>query len=438
MSDSSGNLFRDAALASGLVAESDLTAAEAVLAAVRPGIAENDEQVGRRLADQLVKMGLLNDWQASQLQAGRTRFHLGPYRVVDSLGQGGMGQVFKAEHTLMGRIVAIKVLPRSKSTPEAIASFQREIRAQAQLDHENLVRALDAGHDGNVHFLVTEFVNGIDLRKLVRRGGRLSMHAAAWIITQAARGLEHAHAKRMIHRDVKPGNLLVSTDGHVKVSDLGLVGFLESAGVSDPTMKKVVGTADYLSPEQITSPADITHTSDIYSLGCTLYYALTGKVPFPGGTSRDKARAHTQLQPLDPRRLNPQLSAELVDVIADMMVKDPRARIQSARDCIDRLAPWCGVDHRAVIAEIAAAIEPGVVDTAAASLEASSSSSQVSQGTLPDPTASQDTLPALEAPPRRVGTTLVRRARGVVRGAVARVVGWFARPDVDRRDGPPG
>ncbi len=153
----------------------------------------SDEQ----LAVQLIQDGLLNPWQVEQLKVGRSKFNLGPYQVIDSIGQGGMGQVFKGVHTMMGRVVAIKVLPRHKSTPEAIACFTREIRAQAQLDHPNLVRAFDAGHDGNVYFLVCEYVPGTDLRRLVRVRGKLSMSEAATIISQAAVGLSHCAQPRL-------------------------------------------------------------------------------------------------------------------------------------------------------------------------------------------------------------------------------------------------
>jgi serine/threonine protein kinase len=266
--------------------------------------------------------------------------------VVDSLGRGGMGQVFKARHEILGRVVAIKVLPRDKSTPDAIHNFTREIRAQARLDHENLVRAFDAGNDGNVHYLVTEYVPGSDLRKLVRkslrRGHPLTMAQAAGIISQVAAGLKHAHEQGLIHRDVKPGNVLVSPDGHAKLSDLGLAGPLAGGAESDPRFGKIVGTADYLSPDHIQAPWDPTPAWDIYSLGCTLYYAVTGKVPFPHGTTADKARAHCELRPLDPRRLNPDLDAAFVEVIADMLAKDPAERIPSAAQVIARLAPWTG------------------------------------------------------------------------------------------------
>jgi serine/threonine protein kinase len=239
----------------------------------------------------------------------------------------------------MGRIVAIKVLPANKATPEATASFMHEIRAQARLNHENLVQAYDAGKDGGVCFLVTEYVPGTDLRKYVRQHGPLRVRAAATIITQAARGLGHAHEQGLIHRDVKPGNLLVTPDGITKVSDLGLAGWLNDTEV-DPRAGKIVGTADYLSPEQILTPRKVTAVTDIYALGCTLYYAVTGKVPFPGGTTRDKARRHLEDTPLHPKRLNPELSDSFVDLIAEMMDKDSAGRVQSAADVVERLIPW--------------------------------------------------------------------------------------------------
>ena len=189
--------------------------------------------------------------------------------------------MFVAVHQIMHRQVAIKVLPRSKSTPEAIASFTREIQTQAKLDHRNLVRAYDAGHDGNVYFLVTEYVPGTDLRRLVRSQGRLTMAQGAAAISQAAMGLGYAHEQGLVHRDVKPGNLLVTPDGLVKVSDLGLAGFLHE-GANDPRAGKIVGTADYLAPEMITDPKSVSPVSDLYALGCTLYYAVTGQGALSG------------------------------------------------------------------------------------------------------------------------------------------------------------
>jgi serine/threonine protein kinase len=384
------------------------------------------EVTDQQLATVLVRTGVLNRWQAQQLLAGRSRFRLGAYDVIDSIGQGGMGQVFKARHSIMGRTVAVKVLPRDRSSPESIERFSREIRAQARLDHPNLVRALDAGHEGNVHFLVTEYVPGTDLRHLIRRTGRLSMAAAATIVSQAAAGLQHAHDNGLLHRDVKPGNLLVSPGGHTKISDLGLVGTFGDTKDFDPMEGKIVGTADYLSPEQIRDPRSIGPASDVYSIGCTLYYAVTAKVPFPGGTTRDKARAHCEQGPLDPRLLNRELSDEFVDLIAAMMEKDPARRIQTAAEVIERLKPWCGArldlpasawqDSGVVaIAPTAGAGSPrpldpdreaGVNDDTQPSFlgdsfpRSADSPSQGSQGTHPIASATDDTLPVVKVEPR--------------------------------------
>jgi serine/threonine protein kinase len=326
-------------LASGLLSQEQLDEAWGQLCAASPfpNAPPGDEQ----LAQKLVELGRLNIWQGKQLLDGRTKFNLGPYRIIDSLGRGGMGQVFKGEHGILGRVVAIKVLPLSKSTPEAVASFMREIRAQARLDHENLVRALDAGEDGNVYYLVTEFVPGTDLRKLVRREGPLNMPVAASIVCQVAAGLQYAHEQGLIHRDVKPGNVLVTPEWHAKLSDLGLAGPLGGDASEDPRFGKIVGTADYLSPDHITAPWDPKPAWDIYSLGCTLYYAVTGKVPFPFmSTTAEKAKAHCELQPLDPRLLNAALESGFVEAIADMMAKNPAQRIPTAIDVIARLTPW--------------------------------------------------------------------------------------------------
>ena len=218
MAKSKTESFHEAALLSSLVSHDELQQAENGLAGggIAAGLA--DDEQAHFVADQLVESQVLSRYQADQILGGRTKFTLGPYIIADWLGQGGMGQVFKATHEVMGREVAVKVLPVDKSTPYAIANFIREIRTQAQLDHPHLVRAHDAGHDGDVHFLVTEFVAGTDLRRLVRTHGPLSVRQAASIIMQAARGLAYAHDKNLIHRDVKPGNIMVTPEGLAKVS----------------------------------------------------------------------------------------------------------------------------------------------------------------------------------------------------------------------------
>ena len=353
-------------MASGLLSAEQLEEAKIALRAASPpdgapAPTDSPGSIDHNLADRLVEAGVLNPWQAKQLLDGRSKFTLGPYRIVDSLGQGGMGHVYKAKDPILDRFVAIKVLPRDRSTPEAIANFTREIQALASFNHPKLVRALDAGHDGNVYYLVLEYVPGSDLRKLVRREGPLDMGRGASIISQVAEGLQHAHEHGMVHRDVKPGNVLVTTEGEAKLSDLGLAGRMTRGTDDDPRWGKIVGTADYLSPDHIADPWNPTPAWDIYSLGCTMYYAVTGKVPFPGGTTAEKAGAHRDLHahPLDPRRLNHALSDTFVDLLADMMAKEPAERIASAAEVIRRLAPWAS---RAPWNQRAAGVPQGILE----------------------------------------------------------------------------
>ncbi len=306
-------------------------------------VAENltnaPEQEDRVLKEILVEQGAITEYQAEQLLAGRHKLNLGPYIITDSIGQGGMGHVFKGIHQVMGRVCAVKVLPLQKATDEAREAFMREIRLQAKLDCEYLVRAYDAGQDGRIHYLVTEYVPGMDLRRLIKSQGHLSQIRAAKIIMQAALGLDYAHQQGMVHRDVKPGNILVTPDGMAKVSDVGLASFTANLS-DDPRAGKIVGTADYLSPEQIRTPLDVGPVSDVYSLGCTLYYAVCGKVPFPGGDTASKIRRHLEETPMHPRRFAAGLQDEFIDIIAEMMEKDVSRRTQTCAEVAARLEPW--------------------------------------------------------------------------------------------------
>jgi serine/threonine protein kinase len=410
------SVFQNAALASGLLSQQQLDDALTGLVSSTPGAAQTiaqvlDEELGRRL----VELGYLNRWQVEQLKEGRTKFTLGPYRIVNAIGQGGMGHVFKAEHKMLGRFEALKVLPKHRSTPEAIAAFQREIRAQAQLDHPNLVRATFADHEGDTYYFVTEYVPGTDLRKLVRRNGPLPPAIAATIISQAAEGLHYAHRKGLVHRDVKPGNLLVTPDGHTKVTDLGLAwGLMDDlAGAVPEKTRSLVGTADYMAPETITDPDQVRPVSDVYSLGCTLYYAITGKVPFPGGSTAEKMQRHLRETPLNPLHFNPDLAEAFCDLIAAMMDKDADRRIPTAAAVVEALAPWCdrsatqhlaeqnppqsGILVRGTARSLAPATPP-LKETAEFVLDdehapsTTESPSQISQSTTPISAESEDTL----------------------------------------------
>ena len=322
-----------------LAVQQDSSKPEGYFAAGARPAAAPDHLDPRYLADLMIEQGWMTAYQADQLLAGRSKLNLGPYVITDWIGQGGMGQVFKATHRFMQRQCAVKVLPTAKTTEESLHAFMREIRTQALLDHPHLVRAYDAGQDGNVHYLVTEYVPGMDLRRLVKSRGALTAAQASAIIMQAALGLQYAHGAGLVHRDVKPGNILVTPEGIAKVSDIGLAGFAADLS-ADPRSGKIVGTADYIAPEQIRSPTDVTPASDVYSLGCTLYYAVCGKVPFPGGNAQSKLKRQLAETPWHPRKFAPALSDEFVDIIADMMEKDATRRTQTCAEVAARLEAW--------------------------------------------------------------------------------------------------
>ncbi|MEO1498299.1 MAG: serine/threonine-protein kinase [Planctomycetota bacterium] len=345
-------LLRKALAASGLIDGLLQHRIAAEVAALRP---TSEGAQDRLFAERLIASGRINRWQIDQLTQGRTKFTLGPYRILDAIGSGGMGHVFLGEHELLGRVEAIKVLPRNRSTPEAIASFRHEIRAQAQLDHPNLVRVSFADRDGETYFLVTEYVPGIDLRRLIRRRGEaLPEGVAAYLVEQAAVGIGHAHSSGLVHRDVKPGNLLITPEGSVKVIDLGLAWFLdEHATGNTPQGKgKIVGTSDYLAPEVIRHPGRIVPASDIYALGCTLYYALTGKVPYPGGNHLDKMRRHVNEEPTDPLSINPKLSPTAINLLGRTMSKNPGERIESADQFAEALRWLHGADDEKLASDL--------------------------------------------------------------------------------------
>ncbi|MCH7752278.1 MAG: protein kinase [Planctomycetes bacterium] len=352
-------IMEQAGLASGLLTEKQIDSAWQTLVESLPAADLSLEEItDQQLSNQMVELGFVNRWQAEQLRQGRTKFTLGPYNILDAIGQGGMGYVFKGEHILLGRIEAIKVLPKQLTDATSIANFRREIRAQAHLDHPNLVRLTYADTDGDTYFLVTEYVPGSDLRRLVRFHGPLSQTQAAILISQTAAALDYVHSRGLIHRDVKPGNLLVTPEGHAKLADLGLAYFSADLVVPTPNKPKhIVGTADYLAPEVVVSPGEVRPISDIYSLGCTLYYAVTGKVPFPGGDTADKLRRHLDELPIPPLRLNSELDPDLIAIIGAMMEKRPKDRIATAAEAFERLKPWVDSAGQSVWQEIGAMAE---------------------------------------------------------------------------------
>ena len=297
-----------------------------------------------KLAKALVERNLLTPWQCERLQEGRHRgFILGKYKLLGLLGTGGMSSVYLAEHMLMQRRVAIKVLPRHKVGDSSyLARFRREAQAVAALDHRNIVRAYDIDNEGNTHYLVMEYVAGRDLNTMVKTDGPLDYDVAAEYIRQAAEGLQHAHDANLVHRDIKPANLLVDSRGTVKILDMGLARFIdeEQASLTRVHDENVLGTADYLAPEQAHDSHTADHRADIYSLGCTLYYLLTGHPPFHEGTLAERIVHHQTKAPPSIYEDRSDAPQPLVDVCLRMMAKQPGARIQSAGEVARLLGTW--------------------------------------------------------------------------------------------------
>src|SRR4051812_36755594 len=274
----------------------------------------------RALAGELLQRGWVTAYQVNQLLQGRgAGLVLGPYLLLERLGQGGMGQVFKARHQFMSRVVALKVIrPEHLTSPETVRRFHQEVRASAQLNHPNIVTAYDAGCVGDTHFLVMEYVEGQDLARLLKQRGALPVVAACDLARQVALGLQHAHEKGLVHRDIKPGNLLVTPQGVVKILDLGLARLRASeVGSLLPPLTlegAVMGTADYMAPEQALNSKGADIRADLYSLGCTLYHFLTGRVPLPSDSLPGKVLAHQQTAPVKVEALRPDLPPGLSEV----------------------------------------------------------------------------------------------------------------------------
>ncbi|MCA9113612.1 MAG: serine/threonine protein kinase [Planctomycetaceae bacterium] len=300
---------------------------------------------GLDVARELVRQKKLTTFQARSLcEARSTPLVLGDYTVLDEIGSGGMGRVYKARHRRMDRIVALKILPESAScSQEAVRRFQREVKTAARLDHPNVVDAHDAGEDHGQHFLVLEYVDGLDLKSHVLRFGRMDAPLAINCLLQAARGLAHLHEQGVIHRDIKPANLLRDREGTVKLLDLGLARLVEdtTADLSNNSRLTVagqmLGTADYVSPEQAEDTRQADFRSDIYSLGATLHYLLTGEPPYAAKSITLLLAAHQQ-QPV-PSLLEKRsdLDGALDLVFRKMMAKQPEQRYASMEDLIHDL-----------------------------------------------------------------------------------------------------
>ncbi|GIW79158.1 MAG: hypothetical protein KatS3mg105_0965 [Gemmatales bacterium] len=294
------------------------------------------------LADALVREGLLTRFQAEQMLRGKCRgFVLGNYNILERLGTGGKGNVFLAEHIELGRRVAVKILSlASANDPRTVKRFYREARAAAALNHPNIVRCHDIGHEGARHFLVMDFVDGVNLADLVRRRGPLNILRACHYIAQAAHGLHYAHQSGLVHRDVKPGNLIVDREGRVRILDLGFA-LCTNAEDEEVLTRGPLGTVDYLAPEQAADSHHVDARADIYGLGATFYYLLSGRPPFHEAKTiaQKLTMLHTRMPPplCDLRDDVPRI---LAGIIEKMMAKDPAKRQQTVAEVVDDLQLW--------------------------------------------------------------------------------------------------
>jgi serine/threonine-protein kinase len=335
-----------------------------------------DKEDAWKVADDLVSDGILTRFQSRQLLAGNSKgFLLGPYRILDQVGQGGMGIVYKAIHTKMRRLVAVKVLRPAVLTDKELGRhlFQREALAAAQLDHPNIVAVYDADEACGVHFLVMEFVDGTNFKRLVQGYGPLAIPLACSVVRQVAEALQYAHERGFVHRDIKPSNMLLArlpsrqteriqmahclasgpgkAGYRVKVLDFGLSRVCPEGhflGEEDGTLQAapgvVWGTIDYISPEQLLDVHAVDSRSDLYSLGSSLYYLLTGQVPYGEGSLAQRLIRRGAREPEAVSRLRPEIPPAVVKMIERLMERCPANRFQTAGELIEALNPWCTRD----------------------------------------------------------------------------------------------
>jgi len=320
----------------------------------------------KALAGELIRRGWLTPYQANLVLQGRGgELLLGSYVLLERIGEGGMGQVFKAQNWKLGRVVALKVIRKERlANDDAIRRFHREIRATAQLSHPNVVAAHDADEVHGTHFFAMEYVEGSDLAKLIKQHGQLPIAQACDWMRQAALGLQHAHERGLVHRDIKPHNLLLTKQGVVKVLDLGLAHLGEGGGDDEESSTltqegAVMGTLDYIAPEQIGDSHGVDIRADLYSLGCSLYQLLSGKVPFPGGKPIDKLYKHRHEQPTPLEMLRPDVPAAVAAVVYRLMAKRPEDRYATPAEAAVALAvtmPAGGAVTSVPVASLAVAV----------------------------------------------------------------------------------
>lgn len=336
--------FVRAALRSGLLGREELEAALRSL----PAHQRDDP---RTVADHLVQQGKLSRFQAHKILKGApVGLVIGPYHLIAPLGKGGMGAVYLARDTRSGKMLALKVLPPKKALAEErlLVRFRREMAISQRVAHPHLARTYEAGAHEGVYFIAMEYIPGKTLYRVVSENGPLEVQRAARLFVEVAAGLAHAHQLGVIHRDLKPSNIMVTPNDHAKVLDLGLALVRgEEVGEDSITDREViggqgyvVGSMDYIAPEQTQDAVKIDARADIYGLGCVLFFALTGQPPFPGGTSKQKMRRHRKEEPPEVIQLNPRVPLGFALIVKRMMAKNPDDRFPTMTVVRQVLLEW--------------------------------------------------------------------------------------------------
>lgn len=348
MSDSSQTLddFLRVLRASGLVDAGKIDQALAPWMDTEGRLPLGAEPVPEGLVAALIESGQLTPWQVDQLRKGRHKgFVLGKYKLLRLLGAGGMSSVYLAEHATLHHKVAIKVLPVKRVDQSSyLARFEREAQSSARLNHPNIARAFDLESSGAIHFIVLEYIDGTDLYAKVKREGPLDVREVADYLRQAATGLQYAHDEGLVHRDIKPANLMLDKRGTVKILDMGLAlaNGDEGGSLTREHDEKVLGTADYLAPEQARDSHKADRRSDVYSLGCSLYFLLVGRAPFANGPLAERLRAHMNEPAPNLLEKRPDVPTAIAELYFRMMEKHPDARPQTAQEVADALGAWLG------------------------------------------------------------------------------------------------
>jgi eukaryotic-like serine/threonine-protein kinase len=410
--------FFQAALQSGLIDEAGLAACFELI----PPEKRTADAIDRRLARQAIATGRLTLWQAQQILSGRSSgYKIDKYVLLDLLGRGGMGRVYLAKDLRLNRLVALKILSQERmNNPRAITRFQREAKVGAQLQHENLVRIYDEGESGGIRYLVMEYIEGKNVGQIIGELGSIPWPTAARLGRQIAQGLEHARLKELIHRDVNPCNILVTKDGTAKLTDLGLA--IDLNDTDNVTRDgATVGTFDYVSPEQARHSRAVDTRADIYSLGCTLYHMIAGRVPFPVASLPEKLYAH-QLHDPDPlAEVAPGTPEGLAQVVRKMMRKQPEDRYQTPLEVAQALEPF--------------AIESGWTRTSSAS---ASSASTAGMPTTPGSKSKPSSGSELGARPAEASVKVSAGAGGDANGAALWVGNHALEPGPKSSQGSPG